>query len=83
MQFFVLIGFDTSPEQDYYRVEFLRKLGCKPYVMPYNKSDKYQKAYTRYVNNRIIFNSCSWEDYEYNPFRKSLNNFVGGKKNEK
>lgn len=78
MQFFVLIGFDTTPEQDYYRVEFLRKLGCKPFVMPYNKSNKYQKAYTRYVNNRIIFNSCSWEDYEYNPFRKSLNHLSVG-----
>lgn len=70
MQFFVLIGFDTSPEQDSYRVEMLRKLGCMPFVMPYNKDNQYQKAYARYVNNRIIFNTCSWDDYEYNPFNK-------------
>lgn len=44
MQFFILIGFDSTPEQDQFRVEELRKLGCKPFVMPYNKSDKYQKA---------------------------------------
>lgn len=66
MQFFILIGYDTTPEQDIYRVELLRSLGCKPFVMPYNKKNKYQKAYTRYVNNRIIFNSCTWEDYKYN-----------------
>lgn len=70
MQFFCLIGYDTTPEQDAYRVEFLRKLGCKPFVMPYNKDDAYQKAYTRYVNNRIVFNSCSWEEYRYNPMNK-------------
>lgn len=68
MQFFVLIGYDTTPEQDLHRVETLRKLGCKPFVMPYNKNDKYQKAFTRYVNSRRIFNSCTWEDYKYNKF---------------
>lgn len=67
MQFFVLIGFDTTPEQDQYRVEFLRGLGCRPFVMPYDKSNPYQKHYTRYVNNRVVFNSCSWEEYKYNP----------------
>jgi hypothetical protein len=72
MQFFVLIGFDTTPEQDYYRVETLRNLGCMPFVMPYNKKDKYQKAYARYVNNRWVFNSCTWDEYEYNPFNYSI-----------
>lgn len=65
MQFFILIGYDTTPDQDQYRVEMLRNLGCLPYVMPYNKKDKYQKSYTRYVNHRAIFNSCSWQDYKY------------------
>jgi len=68
MQFFVLIGFDTSPEQDMERVEMLRSLGRLPYAMPYNKGDKYQKAFTRWVNHRAIFNSVKWEDYKYNPF---------------
>jgi len=71
MQFFVLIGYDTTPEQDRYRVEMLRDLGCMPFVMPYNKKDKYQKAYTRYVNFRSVFNSCSWEDYKYNPHNQN------------
>jgi hypothetical protein len=66
MQFFVLIGFDTTPDQDYERVMTLADLGCMPYVMPYNKSDPYQKAFTRWVNHRATFKSCSWEDYRYN-----------------
>lgn len=65
MQFFVLIGFDSTPEQDMYRVMKLREIGCMPFVMPYNKDDKYQKAFTRWVNNRAVFKSCSWEDYKY------------------
>ncbi|MGK4567814.1 hypothetical protein [Flavobacterium sp. 3HN19-14] len=69
MQFFVLIGFDTTPDQDQHRVEMLRNLGAMPFVMPYNKDDKYQKAYTRYVNNRAVFKSVPWSEYEYNPNR--------------
>lgn len=66
MQFFVLIGFDTTHEQNMYRVMELKKLGCLPFVMPFNKEDPYQQAFTRWVNQRAVFNSCSWEDYKYN-----------------
>jgi len=68
LQFFVLIGAGSSPSEDEHRVESIRQLGAMPFVMPYDKNDIYQKAYTRYVNNRIIFNSCKWENYKYNPF---------------
>mgnify|MGYP003148054226 FL=1 len=50
MAFYVLIGFNTTPEEDLYRVEKLRDYGCDPYAMPYNKSDPYQKKFTRWVN---------------------------------
>lgn len=66
MQFFVLIGFDTTPEQDMERVLSLKELGCMPYAMPYNKDDHYQKAFTRWVNNRAVFKSCTFEEYKYN-----------------
>jgi hypothetical protein len=72
MQFFILIGFDTTPEQDLERVMSLKKLGCMPFVMPYNKKDRYQKAFARWVNNRAVFNSCSWQDYKYNPGKKEI-----------
>lgn len=67
MQFFVLIGFDTTPEQDYERVMTLREYGCMPFVMPYKKDDPYQKAFARWVNKRALFKSCSWDEYKYNP----------------
>jgi hypothetical protein len=67
MQFFILIGYDTTPHQDRERVETLRALGAKPFIMPYNKNDKYQSAFARWVNYRPAFNSCTWEEYQYNP----------------
>lgn len=67
MQFFVLIGFDSTHEQNLERVMQLRKLGAMPFAMPYNKNDPYQKAFCRWVNNRAVFKSCSWEDYKYKP----------------
>lgn len=66
MQFFVLIGFDTTPDQDLDRVMTLRQLGAMPFAMPYNKHNKYQKAFTRWVNHRATFKSCSWEEYKFN-----------------
>ena len=63
MMFYVLIGFDTTPEQDYYRVMKLRGLGCDPFVMPYDKGDLYQRRFARWVNHKAIFKSVRWEDY--------------------
>jgi len=65
MSFYVLIGFDSSPEEDYHRVMKLKNYGCDPYVMPYNKKDHYQKSFARWVNHKAIFNSVKWEDYKY------------------
>ena len=65
MQFFVLVGFDTTEAEDYERVMTLKEWGCMPFVMPYNKSDPYQKAFARWVNQRAVFHSCKWEEYRY------------------
>lgn len=78
MQFFVLIGFDTTHEQDLDRVMKLKELGCMPFAMPYNKDDPYQKAFTRWVNNRAVFKKCSFEDYRYNHEKESNPGDGGG-----
>jgi hypothetical protein len=65
MQFFVLIGFNSTPEQDYERVMTLRELGCMPFVMPYQKDDPYQKSFARWVNNRAVFKTTTWKNYKY------------------
>ena len=62
MSFYVLIGYDTSPEQDLYRVTKLREYN--PHVMPYNKKDLYQKRFARWVNHKAIFKSVKWKDYK-------------------
>ena len=64
MSFYVLIGFDTTPEEDMHRVMKLHSYGCNPYVMPYNKEDLYQKKFARWVNHKAIFKSVKWKDYK-------------------
>lgn len=71
MQFFVLIGFDTTPEQDMERVERLRDLGCEPYAMPYNKFDPYQRRFTRWVNKRALFKTVPWATYDVSTTNKN------------
>jgi hypothetical protein len=74
MQFFVLIGFDTTPEQDLERVTKLWDKGALPFVMPYNKNNEYQKRFARWVNHRAIFKSVKWEDYGKSIKKKSASN---------
>ncbi len=66
---YVLVGFNSTIEQDMYRIERLRELGIKPFVMPYrdfeNKTQpsQYAKDLAQYVNKPMIFKSCKFEDF--------------------
>lgn len=66
---YVLVGFNSTMEQDMYRIERLRELGIKPYVMPYRdfenktKPSQYAKDLAQYVNKQMIFKSCKFEDF--------------------
>jgi len=64
MQFYVLIGYNTTPEEDMHRVMMLKDWGCDPYAMPYDKTDPYQQKFVRWVNRRAIFKSCTFEEYK-------------------
>lgn len=60
---FILVGFNTTFEEDMYRFKKLRELKVDPFVMVYNqKDDKRLKHFARWVNARI-YKSCSWDDY--------------------
>jgi hypothetical protein len=61
---YVLVGFNSTPEEDLHRVETKRSLNVNPFVMPFNKSDPYQKNFARWVNHKAIFKSCTWEEYQ-------------------
>ncbi len=63
IMFYVLIGFNTTPEEDLHRVETLRGLKVDPFVMPFNKTDPYQQAFARWVNHKAVFAKVKWEDY--------------------
>lgn len=55
---YVLVGFNSSREYDLHRIETLRSLGASPFVMPFDKTDRYQKDLARWCNNKIIFKSA-------------------------
>lgn len=60
--FYVLIGYDTTPKEDFKRIKILKELGHIPYIMPYNKKDIYQKAMRRYIN-RHFYKVINFQTY--------------------
>jgi organic radical activating enzyme len=64
---YVLVNYDTSMEENLYRVYKLRELKYGPYVMIYDKpnANREIKRMARWVNNKFIWRSCDrFEDYE-------------------
>ena len=57
--FYVLIGYNTTEEQDLYRIHSLVDRGVRPYIMPYNK---HKSDLTRWVN-RLYYQFIPWEVY--------------------
>lgn len=57
---YVLTNFDSTLDEDLYRIYTLRDLGYSPYVMIYQKetAPKQIKRLQRWCNNRFIFRSC-------------------------
>lgn len=66
---YILVGFNSTIEQDMYRIERCRELGIKPFVMPYrdfeNKTrpSQYARDLAQYVNKPQIFKTCSFADF--------------------
>lgn len=64
---YVLVNFNSTMEQNLYRIYTLRDLGYDPYVMVYDKphAPKEIKQLQRWVNNRFIFRKVEkFEDYK-------------------
>lgn len=63
---YCLTNFNSTMEQNLYRIYTLRDMGYDPYVMIYDKPNapKEIRRLQRWCNNKIIFNSCEkFEDY--------------------
>lgn len=64
---YVLVNFDTTMEENLYRIYTLREMEYDPYVMVYDKPNAPQeiKRLQRWCNNRFIFKSCiDFNDYD-------------------
>lgn len=60
-----MIGFWSTPEEDLYRVMHLwDEYKIHAFAMPYDKHERYQKDFSRWCNNKIIFKTRSWEEYK-------------------
>lgn len=63
---YCLTNFNSTMEENLYRIYTLRDLGYDPYVMVYDKPNapKEIRKLQRWCNNKIIFKSCKrFEDY--------------------
>lgn len=66
---YVLIGYNSTIAEDYYRVQELRKLKVSPFVMPFRDyantrtPTQYEKDFAAWVNKPQLFNSCDFKDF--------------------
>ena len=67
---YVLVGFNSTPEQDLHRVRTLKSLGITPFVQPYrdyeNKTQpsQYAKDFARWANRVELLKTCDFTDFE-------------------
>jgi len=69
MMFYILVGFNTTFEEDLYRVYKLKQIGCEPFIMKYNNiNEKKLNALAKWVNRRY-FKVVEWQDCKWNKWR--------------
>ena len=68
ISFYVLTGYNTTFEEDLYRINLLRSHNCGAFVMQYQKTSQSKKL-ARYVNRRWLYWSTTFE--EYSPLREN------------
>ncbi len=60
----MLVGFNTTFEEDLFRANYLRNHNQNAYVMRYNgKTTPELTRLSRWVNNRAWFHAISWEEF--------------------
>ena len=66
---YVLVGFNSTPEQDLQRLRTLKELGILPFVQPYRdfenkrKPTPYEHDLARWANRAWLFKSCDFMDF--------------------
>ena len=78
---YMLTNYDTTIEEDMYRLNKIRELGYLPDVRIYRKESLPKRHILRdlqrWCNNRIIFRSCEFEDYTPRKDGKSMKELYG------
>jgi len=79
LMFYVLVGYNSSYEEDLHRIELLIKEGVKPYVMPFNDThDSYYPHLERWVN-RPFYEVVPWEKYNHGNSQKIIRKILSPK----
>ena len=62
---YILVNYDTTLEQDFYRIQLCRELNFAPYPMIYDKehADPIYKKIQRWCNNFIFWKCPTFEEY--------------------
>ena len=64
---YILIGYNTTQEEDFYRCQKIHDLGHDPYVMPYNRTQE-ERQFQRFINTRMYRRypniKQAWKDYK-------------------
>ena len=67
---YVLIGYNSTIEQDLFRLNTLKRLGIMPFVQPYRDYENsrtptmYEKDVARWANRAWLFKTIDFADYE-------------------
>lgn len=60
--FYVLTGYDTTPKQDLYRLDFLHRLNINTHVQPFIKNRQNNRI-SRWGNSPMIWKKCRFSRY--------------------
>ncbi len=66
---YVLVGYNTTDEEDFHRLQKIHDFNMSPYVMPYDKSSRHQYALKRFIDQRCYRKyptiKEAWNSYKY------------------
>lgn len=67
---YILVGFNSTREQDLYRARTLKSMGIVPFAQAYRdfenkrKPTQYEKDFCRWCDNRFLFKAMDFMDFE-------------------
>ncbi len=66
---YVLVGYNTTEDEDFHRLQKIHDFNMSPYVMPYRKNDRHLYAIKRFIDQRCYRKyptiNEAWNNYKY------------------